>query len=216
MSVEIVVADDHQIFRDGLRALLETRSDFEVVGEAQDGLEAVDLVSRLSPDILILDLAMPGLHGIEVARRLHESNPSTLIIVLSMHNDRRYVIEALRAGAVAYVLKEAGFSELIDVIKEVQAGHLYLSPMVSVAVIKDYIRLAEVDEGSAFALLSPREREVLQLLAEGRATKEIAGELHLSVKTVESHRKQIMDKLEIHSVAELTKYAIREGLTPLD
>jgi DNA-binding NarL/FixJ family response regulator len=216
VSVKIVVADDHQIFRDGLRALLETRSDFEVVGEAQDGLEAVDLVSRLSPDILILDLAMPGLHGIEVARSLHESNPSTLIIVLSMHNDRRYVIEALRAGAVAYVLKEAGFSELIGVIKEVQAGHLYLSPMVSVAVIQDYIRLAEVDEGSAFALLSAREREVLQLLAEGRATKEIAGDLHLSVKTVESHRKQIMDKLEIHSVAELTKYAIREGLTPLD
>ncbi len=216
MSVRIVVADDHQIFRDGLRALLVARSDFEVVGEAQDGLEAIDLVTRLKPEILILDLAMPGLHGIEVARRLHESSRSTRIIVLSMHSDRRYVIEALRAGAVAYVLKEAGFSELIDVIREVRDGHLYLSPLVSEQVIKDYIRLAEVDEGSAFALLSAREREVLQLLAAGRATKEIASELHLSVKTVESHRKQIMDKLEIHSVAELTKYAIREGLSSLD
>jgi len=216
VSVRIVVADDHQIFRDGLRALLVARSDFEVVGEAQDGLEAIDLVTSLKPEILILDLAMPGLHGIEVARRLHESNPSTRIIVLSMHSDRRYVIEALRAGAVAYVLKEAGFSELIDVIREVRDGHLYLSPLVSEQVIKDYIRLAEVDEGSAFALLSAREREVLQLLAAGRATKEIASELHLSVKTVESHRKQIMDKLEIHSVAELTKYAIREGLSSLD
>jgi DNA-binding NarL/FixJ family response regulator len=214
--VRIVVADDHQIFRDGLRALLVARSDFEVVGEAQDGLEAIDLVTRLKPEILILDLAMPGLHGIEVARRLHESNPETKIIVLSMHSDRRYVIEALRAGAVAYVLKEAGFSELIGVIKEVQDGHLVLSPLVSEQVIKDYIRLAEVDEGSAFALLSAREREVLQLLAAGKATKEIAAELHLSVKTVESHRKQIMDKLEIHSVAELTKYAIREGLSSLD
>jgi len=216
VSVRIVVADDHQIFRDGLRALLVARSDFEVVGEAQDGLEAIDLVTRLKPEILILDLAMPGLHGIEVARRLHESSRSTRIIVLSMHSDRRYVIEALRAGAVAYVLKEAGFSELIDVIREVRDGHLYLSPLVSEQVIKDYIRLAEVDEGSAFALLSAREREVLQLLAAGRATKEIASELHLSVKTVESHRKQIMDKLEIHSVAELTKYAIREGLSSLD
>jgi len=216
VSVRIVVADDHQIFRDGLRALLVARSDFEVVGEAQDGLEAIDLVTRLKPEILILDLAMPGLHGIEVARRLHESSRSTRIIVLSMHSDRRYVIEALRAGALAYVLKEAGFSELIDVIREVRDGHLYLSPLVSEQVIKDYIRLAEVDEGSAFALLSAREREVLQLLAAGRATKEIASELHLSVKTVESHRKQIMDKLEIHSVAELTKYAIREGLSSLD
>jgi len=216
VSVRVVVADDHQIFRDGLRALLVSRSDFEVVGEAQDGLEAIDLVTRLKPEILILDLAMPGLHGIEVARRLHDSNPETKIIVLSMHSDRRYVIEALRAGAVAYVLKEAGFSELSDVIKEVREGRLYLSPLVSEQVIKDYIRLAEVDEGSVFALLTAREREVLQLLAAGSATKEIAGELHLSVKTVESHRKQIMDKLEIHSVAELTKYAIREGLSSLD
>ena len=166
--------------------------------------------------MLILDLAMPGLHGIEVARRLAQDSPETKIVVLSMHSDRRYVIEALRAGASAYVLKESGFGELTGVIEEVLAGRLYLSPAVSEQVIKDYVRLADVEEGGVFAVLSAREREVLQLLAEGRATKEVAAELHLSVKTVESHRKQIMDKLEIRSIAELTKYAIREGLTPLD
>ncbi|HPF71216.1 MAG TPA: response regulator transcription factor [Candidatus Krumholzibacteria bacterium] len=216
MTTRIVLADDHRMFRDGLRALLGAHDGLEVVGEAQDGLEAIDLVGRLLPDVLILDLAMPGLHGIEVARRLAQDHPRTRIVVLSMHSDRRYVVEALRAGAAAYVLKESGFSELSGVIAEVQAGRLYLSPAVSAQVIKDYIRLAEADEGSAFAVLSAREREVLQLLAAGRATKEIAGELHLSVKTVETHRKTVMDKLGIHSIAELTKYAIREGLTPLE
>ncbi len=133
-----------------------------------------------------------------------------------MHSDRRFVLEALRAGAAAYVLKEAGFAELAGVIDEVRAGRLYLSPAVAEQVVRDYVRLAEAEAGSALAVLSGREREVMQLIAGGRSTKEIAGELHVSVKTVESHRKQIMDKLGLHSVAELTKYAIREGLTPLD
>ncbi len=216
MSVRILLADDHRMFRDGLRALLAAQTDLEVVGEAEDGLTALELAMKLRPDIVILDLAMPRLHGIEVVRRLAADLPRTRVIVLTMHSDRRFVVEALRSGAAAYVLKEAGFAELAGVIDEVRAGRLYLSPAVAEQVVRDYVRLAEAEAGSALAVLSGREREVMQLIAGGRSTKEIAGELHLSVKTVESHRKQIMDKLGLHSVAELTKYAIREGLTPLD
>lgn len=216
MSIRILLVDDHKMFRDGLRALLAARPDFAVAGEADDGLAAVDLALKLRPEIVILDLAMPRLHGIEVVRRLAEQLPQTRVIILSMHSDRRYVVEALRAGAAAYVLKEAGFAELADVIDDVLAGRLYLSPAVAEQVIRDYVRLADPQEGSALSVLSGREREVMQLIADGRSTKEIAGDLHLSVKTVESHRKQIMDKLGLHSVAELTKYAVREGLSPLE
>jgi two-component system, NarL family, response regulator NreC len=216
MSVRILLADDHKMFRDGLRALLSSRPDLEVVGEAEDGLATLELAMRLRPDIVILDLAMPRLHGIEVVRRLAADLPQARVIILSMHSDRRFVVESLRAGAAAYVLKEAGFSELAEVIDDVRAGRLYLSPAVAEQVIRDYVRLAEAEDGSALAVLSGREREVMQLIAGGQSTKEIAGELHVSVKTIESHRKQIMDKLGLHSVAELTKYAIREGLTPLD
>jgi two-component system, NarL family, response regulator NreC len=216
MSVRILLADDHKMFRDGLRALLSSRPDLEVVGEAEDGLATLELAMRLHPDIVILDLAMPRLHGIEVVRRLAADLPQARVIILSMHSDRRFVVESLRAGAAAYVLKEAGFTELAEVIDDVRAGRLYLSPAVAEQVIRDYVRLAEAEDGSALAVLSGREREVMQLIAGGQSTKEIAGELHVSVKTVESHRKQIMAKLGLHSVAELTKYAIREGLTPLD
>ena len=216
MSIRVLLVDDHKMFRDGLRALLAARADLEVVGEAEDGLTALELATKLRPDIVILDLAMPRLHGIEVVRRLTADLPQTRVIILTMHSDRRFVVEALRSGAAAYVLKEAGFTELAEVIDEVRAGRLYLSPAVAEQVIRDYVRLAEAEDGSALAVLSGREREVMQLITSGRSTKEIAGELHVSVKTVESHRKQIMDKLGLHSVAELTKYAIREGLTPLE
>jgi DNA-binding NarL/FixJ family response regulator len=164
----------------------------------------------------VLDITMPGLNGLEVTRHLAQEAPSVRVIILSMHSDRRYVLEALRAGARGYLLKEGGFEELLVAVRAVADGRIHLGAAVGEQVIRDYVQLARDDEGGAFAVLSGREREVLQLLAEGLATKEIADRLVLSVKTVESHRKAVMDKLEIHSIAELTKYAIREGLTPLD
>jgi DNA-binding NarL/FixJ family response regulator len=216
VSTTILLADDHRIFRDGLRPLLAAHEDLEVVAEAADGLEALRLAQEQEPDIAVLDISMPGLNGIEVARRLKQEAPSVKPIILSMHSDRRFVLEALRAGARGYLLKDAGILELITAIREIIDGKIHLCAAVSEQVIRDYVCLADAEEGSVFALLSAREREVLQLLAEGLATKEIADHLNLSVKTVESHRKAVMDKLEIRSIAELTKYAIREGLTPLD
>ena len=216
MSVSVLLADDHRIFREGLKPLLAAGAGFEVVAEAEDGLQALELGRKLKPGLAILDISMPGLNGIEVARNLAQDSPETAVIILSMHSDRRFVLEALRAGARAYLLKDDGFEELVDAMKAVTQGRLYLSSAISDQVIRDYVSLADAEQGSAFAVLSSREREVLQLLAEGLATKEIAARLNLSAKTVESHRKAVMDKLEMRSIAELTKYAIRQGLTSLD
>lgn len=212
----ILLADDHRIFRDGLRPLLARQDGLEVVAEAEDGLRALELCVQHRPDVAILDISMPGLNGIEVARRLRDEAPEVKPIMLSMHSDRRFVLEALRSGARGYLLKDTGIRELIAAIGEVCAGRIHLGAAVSEQVIRDYVSLADVDEGSVFSVLSAREREVLQMLAEGLATKEIADRLNLSAKTIESHRKAVMDKLEIRSIAELTKYAIREGLTALD
>jgi DNA-binding NarL/FixJ family response regulator len=216
MTTRVVLADDHRIFRDGLRPLLSAHTDVEVVGEAEDGLAALALCQELRPDVAVLDVSMPGINGIEVARRLAQEADPPRVIMLSMHSDRRFVLEALRAGARGYVLKDAGFEELLHAVLAVREGRIHLSDAVGEQVVRDYMNLAQAEQGSVFAVLSAREREVLQLLAEGRPTKQIADHLHLSVKTVESHRKAVMDKLEIRSIAELTKYAIREGLTPLD
>jgi DNA-binding NarL/FixJ family response regulator len=216
MSIRILLADDHKIFRDGLRPLIAAHGGLEVVGEAENGLAAVALGCELEPDVAVLDVSMPGLNGIEATRRLARDAPNVKVIILSMHSDRRFVLEALRAGARGYVLKDAGFAELLEGVLVVADGHLHLTAAVGEQVVRDYLQLVDAEEGTAFSVLSPREREVLQLLAEGESTKEIAARLNLSAKTVESHRKAVMDKLEIRSIAELTKYAIREGLTPLD
>jgi DNA-binding NarL/FixJ family response regulator len=216
VSTRILLADDHRIFRDGLRTLLAAYDDLEVVAEAEDGLEALRLAHELAPDVAVLDISMPGLNGIEVTRRLGSELPAVKAVILSMHSDRRFVLEALRAGARGYLLEDEGILELVAAVRTVRAGQVHLCASVSEQVIRDYVSLAEADAGSVFALLSAREREVLQLLAEGLTTKAIADRLNLSAKTVESHRKALMDKLEIRSIAELTKYAIREGLTPLD
>lgn len=216
MTHRVLLADDHKIFRDGLRPLLEAHPDFAMAGEADNGFDALELCRTLQPELAVLDISMPGLNGIEVTRRLRQEAPGVRVIILSMHSDRRFVLEALKAGARGYVLKDAGFDELLTAAQSVCRGRIFLGTAVNEQVIRDYIGVAEVETGSAFAVLSGREREVLQLLAEGHSTKEIAARLNLSGKTVESHRKAVMDKLNLRSIAELTKYAIREGLTPLD
>ena len=214
MSTRIILADDHGIVRDGLRALLGPLEDIEVVAEADNGRTAVELAKKHRPDLVILDVSMPDLNGIEAARQIHEDVPTARIIGLSMHADKRFVAEMLRAGASGYLLKDAAFEELHGAIETVMKGQIYLSPRITGVVVEDYMRRLD-DEGAVAPAseLSAREREVLQLLAEGKTTKQIALALHLSPKTIESHRHNIMSKLKIDNIAELTKYAIREGLT---
>ena len=215
MMVKILLADDHKIVRDGLRDLLSRQTNIQVVGEADNGRITVQSVRKLIPDLVIMDIAMPELNGIEATRQIKSINPDTKIIALSMHSDRRFISEIFKAGASAYLLKESAFEELVKAIRSVMRNQTYLSPQIASQVLKDYLKLSDSDNTSVFSILSPREREVLQLLAEGKSTKEIADNLNVSVKTIETHRQQIMEKLNIHNIAELTKYAIREGLTTL-
>jgi DNA-binding NarL/FixJ family response regulator len=215
MGVKVLLADDHKIVRDGLRTLLEKNAEVKVVGEAEDGRTAVQLAKKLSPDIIIMDVAMPDLNGIEATRQIVAEHPGVKVIAVSMHSDRRFVAEMLKAGASAYLSKDYAFDELEKVIRTVMANKVYLSPDISGVVVDSYVRRTPKPEPTAFSLLSDREREVLQLVAEGKTAKEIAEHLHVSIKTVETHRTNIMTKLNIHRVAELTKYAIREGLTTL-
>ena len=191
----------------------------QVVAEANDGRSAVQLAQELQPDVVVMDVGMPGLNGIEATRQITNREPEAKVVALSMHSDRRFMGEMLKAGAKGYLLKDGAFEELATAIRSVVANKVYLSPRIADVVVDDYVRRTPgqaAGDTSAFAKLTPREREVLQLMAEGRATKEIAMDLKVSIKTVETHRRQIMEKLQIHSVAELTKYAIREGLTSLD
>lgn len=213
--MKIIIADDHKIVREGLKTLLEKQSGMKVVAETKDGLEAVRLVQEHLPDLIIMDITMPGLNGIGAARRVKEICPAAKIIILSMHADRRYVIEALKAGAMGYLLKDSAFDELIQAIKFVFKDKIYLSPDITDILVREYLITESDRVPNIYSLLSVREREVLQLLAEGKSTKQIADHLSLSVKTVETHRQQLMQKLNLHSIAELTKYAVREGLTTL-
>jgi len=215
MNIKIFLADDHGILREGLRALLNKESTIQVVGEAEDGRTTVSLVEKLSPDIVIMDISMPDMNGIEATRQIINRNPLTKVIGLSVHADKRFVIEMLNAGASGYLLKDCAFEELVNAIRTVVANRSYLSPAITDIMINDYKQIISRETLSVFSLLTAREREVLQLIAEGKTTKDIAAELSISVKTVETYRQQIMDKLDIHSVADLTKYAIKEGLTSL-
>ena len=215
MAIKILIADDHQILRQGLRTLLEKEPDLEVVAEAENGRSTVRLARESHPEVIIMDVAMPDMNGIEATRQIISEMPKVKVIALSMYADRRFVANMLKAGASGYLLKDCASEELVRAIRVVMAHKTFLSPGVADIVVKDYVQAPLGSEVSAFSVLSNREREVLQLMAEGRSTNQIAECLHVSVKTVETHRQQMMQKLKMHSVAELTKYAIREGLTTL-
>ena len=215
MSVRIILAEDHRITREGLVNLLQERPDMEVVGEAENGREAVRLAKELSPDLVIMDVTMPDLNGIDATRIITSGSNNTKVIALSMYSDKQFVQGMIQAGASGYLLKDCAFEELVSAIKAVIQGDTYLSPGIAGIVVQDYLTKLTTDRSSADTVLTNREREVLQLIAEGNSTKEIAARLTVSVKTVETHRRQIMEKLGIFSIAELTKYAIREGLTSL-
>lgn len=214
--IKILVADDHQLLRDGLAAICDREADLEVVGHAETGREAVSAVDNLEPDLVFMDVGMPDMNGIEATRQIHNDHPSVKVIGLSTHSDKRYVQGMLGAGASGYVLKAAAFNELRQALRHVMEGEVYVSPALQSKAGQPSRARTGTARGSAFDLLGPREREVLQLLAEGNTSAEIARRLHRSTRTVEAHRRNIMKKLELHTVAELTKYAIREGLSFLD
>ena len=216
MVIKIMLVDDHKIIRDGLRSLIEKQRDMEVVAEAADGQNAVKIARKIQPHICILDIGMPELNGIEATRQIVKLPHKPKVIGLSMHSDRRYVAQMLKAGASGYILKNSAFGELAQAIATVMKGEVYLSQAIAGTVVDDYRRVAKDDDGSVFSRLSEREREVLQQIAEGCSTKEIAAAQNVSVKTIETHRLHIMEKLDLHSVAELTKYAVKEGLTDLE
>ena len=216
MSVKIILADDHQIMREGLRALLEKQPGMEVIAEAENGRTTVDLVHELKPDVVVIDISMPDLNGIDATRQIINAVPTIKVIALSMHSDRKFVREMLSAGASGYMLKDSAFEELGTALSVVTNNQTYLSPKIANTVIRDYLGKIDTGDSKTTPSLTNREREVLQLLAEGRTTKEIAEKLCVSIKTIETHRKQIMEKVGLSSVAELTKYAIREGLTSLE
>ncbi len=211
MSLRIVLADDHGLFRAGLKSLLEEDPEIEIVGETGNGREAVRLCRELSPDIIIMDVTMPELNGIEATRQLTAECPGTKVISVSMHSSRRFVVAMLRAGAVGYLLKDAASEELFTALSVVRADQVYLSPSIA-SVVVEKILDPSGDETTIASPLTPREKEVLQLLVEGRRASETADRLHVSVKTIQTHRRNIMDKLDLHNLAELTRYAMREGL----
>ncbi len=216
MRIRVLLAEDHKLVRECLRAALETEGDIEVVAEADNGRMAVKLTADKQPNIVVMDVVMPDLNGIEATRQILAEAPGVKVLALSMHSDKRFVAGMLSAGASGYVLKDCAFEELAQAIRMVAANKTYLSPRIAGVVVGDYVKQLAGANGQTASVLTAREREVAQLLAEGNSTKEVAATLHVSAKTIETHRRQIMAKLEIHSIAELTKFAIRAGLTSLD
>ncbi len=214
MSIRIVLADDHAIVRQGLSRAIEQEDNMEVVGQASNGRDTIDVVRELSPDILITDISMPDLNGVEATRQILRELPDVKVVALSMHSSRQFVMEMFKAGAVGYLLKDCDYDELVKAIHAVADGRIYVSPSIGDVIVDDLIGGNSGGETpSAFSVLTPREREVLQLMAEGNTTRQIALRLYISPKTVEAHRLRVMNKLDIDNVAQLTKYAIQEGLT---
>ena len=215
-STTVLIADDHRIVRDGLRTVLQGARDIEVVGEAENGRETVRLVQGLEPDVVIMDVAMPDLNGIEATRRIGDLGFGTKVLALSMHADCRYVKGMLGAGAVGYMLKDCAAEELATAIRTVICNRLYVSPGIAGVIVRDYVHFLSGPWKSPTRALTDREREVLQLVAEGNAAREIGRRMNVSIETAKTYRRRLMEKLDLHSVAALTKYAIREGITSLD
>jgi len=216
MSTRILLADDHQIFREGLASLLDRQPEMEVIQQASDGLQAVSFTRDLNPDVVVMDLTMPGMNGIEATRLIANEVPEVKVLCLSVHGDTQFISAVLDAGASGYLLKDCAFEELVTAIHTVMGNQIYLSPGIAGTLVDDYKARRPESVPSAFSQLTEREREIVQLLAEGQSTKEIAERLCLSVKTVGTHREHLMAKLHVHSLAQLTKYAIREGLTSVE
>jgi len=214
-KIKILIADDHKILRQGIRSLLASEEDFEVVAESSDGQETVKETLKHKPDVVLMDIAMPNLNGFEATRQIRKKFPEVKVLVLSMYRDDEYVLQALQAGVSGYVLKDVAVEELITAIRAVHNNQYFLSPSISRTVIDASLGKIERADKEPFDLLTPREREVVQLIAEGYTNKQIAVKLFISVKTVDAHRSHIMDKLDIHDVATLVKYAVRRGLTDL-
>jgi DNA-binding NarL/FixJ family response regulator len=213
LSLRVLLADDHTLIRAGLRLVVEQQSDFTVVGEAENGRQAVAMAGSLQPDVVVLDIGMPELNGIEACRQIREARPETEVVMLSMHSDEGYVLRALKAGAKAYLLKDSAEADLARAIRAAGAGKSFFSPAVGKVLLEDYMRkLERTGAEDSYELLSPREREILQLVAEGKSSKDIANLLSLSVYTVETHRARVMQKLNLHNVPELILYAVRKGI----
>jgi two-component system response regulator NreC len=211
--LRVVLGDDHALVRSGLRGLLEREQEFQVVGEASNGIEVLTVVEQTRPDVLLLDLGMPHLNGIDTAQRLHETMPEITVVVVSMHSDEAYVLRALKAGVRGYVLKQSREDDVIDALRAVQNGHAYFSPEVSKLLVDDFVRdLKSRNLTDPYDALTFREKEVTQLLVEGKSNKEIASALDISLSTIESHRYSIFQKLNVHTIAELLLYAVRRGL----
>jgi two-component system response regulator NreC len=212
-KISILLGDDHSLLRCGLRLLLEQQNDFVVVAEAEDGRKAVALAASSNPDVAVLDVGMPNLNGIEAAKQITARDGKTAVVILSMHHDESYILRALNAGARSYLLKDSAQSDLVAAIRAVAQGKSFFSPAVSKILLEDYVRkLKRSGAEDSYDLLTPREREILQLVAEGKSNKDIAGVLHLSVYTVETHRANLMEKLNLKSVPELILYAVRKGV----
>jgi len=216
MHIRVLLADDHKIMREGLRSLLAKEEEIEVVSEAENGRQTLELVRQVKPDVVVMDISMPDLNGIEATQRIVSHEPAPKVLALSMHSDKRFVTQMLLAGASGYLLKDCALEELAFAIRTVAAHKIYLSPAIAGVVTEELVHPMTSTDSGVCSPLTFREREVLQLLAEGHGTKEIAGMIDVSVKTVEAHRQNVMAKLNLHSVAELTKYAVREGLTSLE
>jgi DNA-binding NarL/FixJ family response regulator len=215
MSIKILLADDHRIMREGLRCLIETESDMKVVAEAADGRTAVRLAREVTPDMVIIDITMPDLNGVEATRQIVSEAPNVKVLAVSMHSDDHFVAGMLKAGACGYFLKDCAAEELVYAIRAVIAGEIYLSPKIASIVVEGYLRVLSKGQLTRAPELTAREREILQLVAEGETSKKIAARLHVSIKTIEAHRQKIMGKLNIRTVAGITKYAIQNGITSL-